>query len=153
MIGFGSCCQKFIVVALYKIVPETQTAWRFALFTYINYPLITLIAVACYYSIRGLRSKNRISDRAYRTLVFIGPISWFAQMLLLLLMGENATYLIAAAAIIAGICFWFLKEAAADRNINGSNAAQAMLWGQLVFPLVLIALLPNGLWTLLALFN
>lgn len=102
-------------------------------------------------TIRSLRAKHRLSERAFKTLVLIGPFSWALQMSLLTLMRDPSHEVISAAVIIAALCFLFLVGAVRDERISDSAAAQAILWGELVFPLVLVSLLPNGAWTLFSL--
>lgn len=109
---------------------------------------ITLSALICFFCIRLLKQKNRISSRSFKMLVTVGPFSWAAQMGLLALMANADHLVITIATALAIICFWMVMLAVRDERISGSAAAQAILWGELVFPLVLVSLLPSGAWTL-----
>lgn len=114
----------------------------------INAGLITIIGVVCFFCIQVLKQKNRLSSRSFKVLVTVGPFSWAAQMGLLALMANADHLVITIATALAIICFWMVMLAVRDERISGSAAAQAILWGELVFPLVLVSLLPNGAWTL-----
>ena len=118
------------------------------------YITITIIAFFCFLSILQLKKKQRVSKRAYQTLVIIGPFSWAVQMGLLSLMADSllVSSVVSIAVLLAVTCFWQLVRAVRNKRVSGSSAAQAILWGELVFPLVLVSLLPNGAWTLFNLF-
>ena len=115
----------------------------------INYLFITVVAIICFLTIRSFSKQNILSKRSYKILISVGPLSWISQMLILQQAAPEAWLLISLVIAIAAICFMVLMSLAFDERISGKSTAQAVLWGELVFPLVLISLLPNGAWTII----
>lgn len=112
---------------------------------------ITIIGLICFALIRGLNRSKILSNKEFYTLTAIGPFSWGLQMWLLgyIDMSSNLRVMILGCALLAFACFGFVVNWAYGRIISGRDAAQTILWGEFVFPLVLVAFLPKGIHTLL----
>lgn len=109
--------------------------------------LLTLTALLCLVSVWHERSKERLSRRATFLLVCLGPFSWASQMWLLGLidLGDPIlTQRLLWSAVIALACFYIALTLNLLPRVHGRDTTQALIWGQCVFPLVLVTFLPEG---------
>jgi hypothetical protein len=116
--------------------------------------IITLAGLMCLGAIWHERTKERLSRRATLLLITLGPFSWGLQMWLLshidLTDPALTTYLFWCT-LAAIICFFLVIFMNLSKRVHGRDVAQALTWGQFVFPLVLVSFLPDGMMTFLAL--
>lgn len=116
--------------------------------------LITIIAILCLGAVWHERSKERLSRRATFLIITLGPFSWVTQIWLLRhidLSNETLVLCLFYCTLTALACFLGLILINQTKRIQGRDVAQAMIWGQLVFPLLLVSFLPSGSMTLLTL--
>lgn len=111
--------------------------------------LITATAIYCFL-VMAKSLKNVLSNRLVTVVYILGSVSWLLQMFVLWLTPDNYGMTSFICVLLGMGCLLALLVAGHLGWRSQKAVAQALLWGIFVFPLVLISILPNGIWTLFA---
>lgn len=120
----------------------------------ITYIALLGFGALCFVAILSFWQHAMLNWTEFWTLTTFGGLSAIAQFWLTYLIAQsfNPITLVLPVATTAFILYAGVVILIDKEKLTGREGYQAILWGELVFPLVLITLLPEGFHTLLKLF-
>ena len=119
--------------------------------TYVGMCLVTVLGLICLWEVVDLRRKGFLSNRALGLLIVLGPPSWFVQVVAIYnLQLSNLGWAVALAiTLIAFTCFMAVQSLAEKKIFTKHGTTLLISFGEVLYPALLIMLLPEGIHTLI----